>query len=198
MQKRPPLFIARDPAAPTERHVAPAPQTTSKLLVSAVFRQIWSIVVVITLMRVGLEPAAKKIRDFFVGEGTMAAWEKSSTFLILRRGPRPQAVCKSAQLRARLHQIARALGSGSRGADRACRAPCREVYRPVETLLFVGAAVALAENLLPTLIRVPRTYVNHIMRTIMTLCVILSAMAVVFKLKDRALRETSWQYELSG
>jgi len=129
----------------------------SRLVTSSLFRQTWSIVIIITLMRVGLEPTARTIRGLFAGDVRSENWERSSTYLILR-----------------------------------------EIYRPVELLLYAGMTAAVAEGVLPTLISVPRAAMHHIMRTILTLCVIVSAALVVFKIKDRALREAAWQFELSG
>lgn len=132
-----------------------------RLASTAVFRQIWSIVIVLTLMRFALEPTAKTVRDLvaqkFRASSALAAWEKSSTFFVLR-----------------------------------------DIYRPVELLLYAGATVAVFEGLIPVLIHIPRVYVSHVMRTIMTLCFILAAGVMLFNVKNRALQEASWESELSG
>ena len=139
---------------------SPFMQSLARLSMTSAFRQIWGIVIVLTLMRVALEPTAKTVREMLAGKRgleVLDTWEKSTTFVILR-----------------------------------------DIYRPVEFLLYVGALVAVMEGLLPTLIHVPRLYVSHIMRTIMTMCFILAAGTVIFNLKNRAVQEASWQSELSG
>lgn len=147
---------------------------------------------ILTLMRVGLEPTARTIRKLIAGQSAMTDWEKSPTFVVLRSVNAETCVASIIASLFSLHFVTR--DPNKRGSSYGHR----EIYRPLELLLYVGAASAVAESVLPTLISVPRAAINHIMRTIVTLCVIISAAVVVFKLKDKALREGAWRLELSG
>jgi len=154
-------------------------RAAGRLVRTGAFRQVWSIVTVVTLLRVGVEPGAQALRRLLHGGGGpfwgsgggklgggahsavpppgFVPWEKTTAFVILQ-----------------------------------------SVFRPIEILLYAGALGVVVEAVLPTLTSVPAAYVSHIARTVSTLCLLVALGSVVFRVKERLLREASWQYELSG
>jgi MscS family membrane protein len=74
----------------------------------------------------------------------------------------------------------------------------REVYRPLEFLFTVAAVTTLAENFLPQLIALPKAMVQNVVRSTLSLTFVLAAARVVFNVKARVTRESTWKLELSG
>jgi len=74
----------------------------------------------------------------------------------------------------------------------------REVYKPLEFLFLVAAVTTLAENFLPQVINVPKSIMQTFVRTTLSLTFVIAAANVVFNVKSRIIRESSWQMELQG
>lgn len=74
----------------------------------------------------------------------------------------------------------------------------REVYKPLEFLFLVAAVTTLAENFLPQVINIPKGMMQTIVRTTLSLTFVIAAARVVFNIKSRIVRESSWQLELKG
>ncbi|KAA6424403.1 MAG: small conductance mechanosensitive ion channel family, partial [Trebouxia sp. A1-2] len=74
----------------------------------------------------------------------------------------------------------------------------REVYRPLEFLFTIAAFTTLAENFLPQLIALPKGMIQNFVRSTLSLTFVIAAARVVFNIKARMARETSWQLELKG
>lgn len=74
----------------------------------------------------------------------------------------------------------------------------REVYKPLEFLFLVAAVTTLAENFLPQVINIPKGMMQTIVRGTLSLTFVLAAARVVFNIKSRIVRESSWQLELKG
>ncbi|PSC71042.1 small conductance mechanosensitive ion channel family isoform B [Micractinium conductrix] len=74
----------------------------------------------------------------------------------------------------------------------------RELYKPLEFLFLVAAFTTLAENFLPQLMSLPKSIVQTVVRSTLSLTFVLSAARVVFNIKGRIIRESAWQLELKG
>ena len=74
----------------------------------------------------------------------------------------------------------------------------REVYKPLEFLFLVAACTTLAENFLPQVINIPKSIMQTVVRTTLSLTFVIAAARVVFNIKSRIVRESSWQLELKG
>eukprot|EP01024_Parvocaulis_polyphysoides_P048799 TRINITY_DN46751_c0_g1_i2.p1 TRINITY_DN46751_c0_g1~~TRINITY_DN46751_c0_g1_i2.p1 ORF type:complete len:284 (-),score=42.52 TRINITY_DN46751_c0_g1_i2:16-753(-) len=72
----------------------------------------------------------------------------------------------------------------------------KQFYRPLELLLVVAAVSSLAENLLPSLIAVPKEIVKGVVRTTLSLTFILLTVRVLLNVKTKLVREASWLQEL--
>ncbi|KAL3157479.1 hypothetical protein ABBQ32_011943 [Trebouxia sp. C0010 RCD-2024] len=73
-----------------------------------------------------------------------------------------------------------------------------QVYRPLEFLFTIAAFTTLAENFLPQLIALPKGMIQNFVRSTLSLTFVIAAARVVFNIKARMARETSWQLELKG
>ncbi|CAG9461125.1 unnamed protein product [Pedinophyceae sp. YPF-701] len=134
---------------------------------------------------------------------------KSATRLIAANGFKQLAFIVSTitLLRAGLEPVVKAvrlLLAGPEGLDQAAweRSTVfmvlREIYQPLEILLYIAATVAVVEHTLPALIAVPGAYVAHVMRTIMTLSFIITSARIILSIKTRALSSAALKLELSG
>jgi len=74
----------------------------------------------------------------------------------------------------------------------------KELYKPLEFLFLIAALTTLAENFLPQLISVPKSIVQAVVKSTLALTFVIAAARVVFNIKGRIVRETSWQLELKG
>ena len=74
----------------------------------------------------------------------------------------------------------------------------KEVYKPLEFLFLVAAVTTLAENMLPQVINIPKSIVQTLVRSTNCLTFVAAAARVVFNIKGRIVRESSWQLELKG
>jgi mechanosensitive ion channel protein 1/2/3 len=74
----------------------------------------------------------------------------------------------------------------------------REVYKPLEFLFLVAAFTTLAENFVPQLINLPKGVMQIMVRQCLSLTFVFAATRVVFNIKSRIVRESSWQLELKG
>jgi small-conductance mechanosensitive channel len=74
----------------------------------------------------------------------------------------------------------------------------REVYKPLEFLFLIAAVTTLAENFVPQVINVPKSVMQTLVRTTLSLTFVIAAASVVFNVKSRIVRENSWQMELKG
>ncbi|KAK9863272.1 hypothetical protein WJX84_010012 [Apatococcus fuscideae] len=74
----------------------------------------------------------------------------------------------------------------------------REMYRPLELLFTIAAISTLAENFLPQLIALPKGMIQNFVRSTLSLTFVIAAAKVVFSIKGRMTRESSWQLELKG
>ena len=74
----------------------------------------------------------------------------------------------------------------------------REVYKPLEFLFLVAAVSTMAENFLPQVIHIPKGTMQTVVRTTLPLTFVIAAAKVVFNVKSRIVRESTWQFELKG
>ncbi|KAI8470017.1 MAG: Mechanosensitive ion channel-domain-containing protein [Monoraphidium minutum] len=74
----------------------------------------------------------------------------------------------------------------------------KEVYSPLEVLLFVAGCCTIADSFLPQLVGVPKATVNSVVRAVLSMSFVLGAATVVFNLKSRFCKEQAWQYEMQG
>ena len=74
----------------------------------------------------------------------------------------------------------------------------REFYQPLEFLFLVAAGTTLIENFLPQIIEVDKGVLKTYVKSILSLTFLLVACRVVFNIKSRIVRESSWQLELKG
>ena len=74
----------------------------------------------------------------------------------------------------------------------------REVYKPLEFLFLVAAVTTLAENFLPQVINIPKSVMQTVVRSTLSLTFVMAAARVVFNIKSRIVRESTWQLELKG
>jgi len=74
----------------------------------------------------------------------------------------------------------------------------REVYQPLELLLFIAALCTVADAFVPSLIAVPKATVSHVVKSILSSSFILGFGSVVFNLKSRFCKENAWQAEMKG
>lgn len=69
----------------------------------------------------------------------------------------------------------------------------REVYQPLELLLFIAALCTVADSFIPSLIAVPKATVSHVVKATLSISFIFGAASVVFNLKNRWCKEQAWQ-----
>jgi len=74
----------------------------------------------------------------------------------------------------------------------------REVYQPLELLLFVAALCTISDAFLPSLIAIPKATVSHVVKSILSTSFIIGFATVVFNLKSRFCKENAWQAEMKG
>ena len=74
----------------------------------------------------------------------------------------------------------------------------KEVYAPLEVLLFVAGCCTLADAFLPQLLGAPRAAVHAAVRAALSLSFVLGAASVVLNLKTRVCKERAWQSEMQG
>ncbi|KXZ55407.1 hypothetical protein GPECTOR_3g59 [Gonium pectorale] len=74
----------------------------------------------------------------------------------------------------------------------------KEVYQPLELLLFIAAICTIADSFVPQLIAVPRSTVSTVVRSTLSVSFIIGAATVVFNLKSRFCKENAWQSEMNG
>lgn len=74
----------------------------------------------------------------------------------------------------------------------------REVYQPLELLLFIAALCTVSDAYVPSLIGVPKATVQHVVKSILSTSFILGFASVVFNLKSRFCKENAWQAEMKG
>eukprot|EP00198_Chlamydomonas_reinhardtii_P010846 XP_001700183.1 predicted protein [Chlamydomonas reinhardtii] len=74
----------------------------------------------------------------------------------------------------------------------------KEVYQPLELLLFIAAICTVADAFVPQLIAVPRSTVSTVVRSTLSVSFIIGAATVVFNLKSRFCKENAWQSEMNG
>ena len=74
----------------------------------------------------------------------------------------------------------------------------REFYQPLEFLFLVAAGTTLIENFLPQIIEVDKGVLKTYVKSILSMTFLLVAARVVFNIKSRIVRESSWQFELKG
>ena len=74
----------------------------------------------------------------------------------------------------------------------------RELYAPLELLLFVAGCCTIADAFLPQLVQVPKATVNAVVRAALSMSFILGAATAVFNLKSRFCKEQAWQMEMQG
>ncbi|GIL91970.1 hypothetical protein Vretifemale_19652 [Volvox reticuliferus] len=74
----------------------------------------------------------------------------------------------------------------------------KEVYQPLELLLFIAAICTIADSFVPQLIAVPRSTVMTVVRSTLSVSFIIGAAVVVFNLKSRFCKENAWQSEMNG
>jgi len=74
----------------------------------------------------------------------------------------------------------------------------KEVYRPIEGLLVIAACCTLVENFAPSLIAIPKSTVSYVVHAILSLSFVMATAGVIFNVKARIVKETSWQMELNG
>ncbi|GFR48179.1 hypothetical protein Agub_g10027 [Astrephomene gubernaculifera] len=74
----------------------------------------------------------------------------------------------------------------------------KEVYQPLELLLFIAAICTIADAFVPQLIAVPRSTVSTVVRSTLSVSFIIGAATVVFNLKSRFCKENAWQSEMNG
>ena len=120
-----------------------------RLMKTVAIRQTMGIFAAMVLVRAGLEPLVKLMRQLFRAQGP---WEKSTEYYVLREvGPRylphpslPFLPEVEVQAQPGLHLTpATPLRSG-------------QVYRPLEVLFVIAAVTSFAENFLPQLISLPK------------------------------------------
>ncbi|KAL6751057.1 Mechanosensitive ion channel-domain-containing protein [Haematococcus lacustris] len=74
----------------------------------------------------------------------------------------------------------------------------REVYQPLELLLFIAALCTVSDAFVPSLLSVPKATVSHVVKSILSTSFILGFASVVFNLKSRWCKENAWQAEVKG
>lgn len=74
----------------------------------------------------------------------------------------------------------------------------KELHSPLELLLGVAGLAAISESVLPTLIAVPRSIIVGVVRSIVTLTLIVASARVAINIKTRILRESKWRLEIEG
>lgn len=74
----------------------------------------------------------------------------------------------------------------------------REVYQPLELLLFIAGICTIADSFVPQLMNVPKATVSHVVRVTMSFSFIVGASVIVHNLKSRFCKENAWQCELKG
>lgn len=74
----------------------------------------------------------------------------------------------------------------------------RELYKPLEFLFLVAAFTTLAENFLPQLMSLPKSIVQTVVRSTLSLTFVIAAARVVFNIKGRIIRESAWEMEVKG
>ena len=74
----------------------------------------------------------------------------------------------------------------------------KEVYRPIEGLLVVAAICTLVENFVPSMISVPKRTVHYVVHAVLSLTFVIATAGVIFNIKARMVKETTWQLELNG
>ncbi|KAF6255019.1 Mechanosensitive ion channel-domain-containing protein [Scenedesmus sp. NREL 46B-D3] len=74
----------------------------------------------------------------------------------------------------------------------------KEVYSPLELLLFIAGCCTIADSFVPQLINVPKATVTHVVRAVLSVSFVIGASVVVYNLKSRFCKEQAWQMELQG
>ncbi|GLI60318.1 hypothetical protein VaNZ11_002434, partial [Volvox africanus] len=74
----------------------------------------------------------------------------------------------------------------------------KEVYQPLEVLLFIAAVCTIADSFVSQVISVPRATVITVVRSTLSVSFIIGAAVVVFNLKSRFCKENAWQSEMNG
>ncbi|GIL65669.1 hypothetical protein Vafri_19341 [Volvox africanus] len=74
----------------------------------------------------------------------------------------------------------------------------KEVYQPLEVLLFIAAVCTIADSFVSQVITVPRSTVITVVRSTLSVSFIIGAAVVVFNLKSRFCKENAWQSEMNG
>ncbi|MEW5312234.1 MAG: hypothetical protein WDW38_003881 [Sanguina aurantia] len=74
----------------------------------------------------------------------------------------------------------------------------REVYQPLELLLFIAAICTLAESFVPQVVAIPKPTVSHFVKSTMSVSFLMATANVIFNLKSRWCKENAWQGEMKG
>ncbi|WIA23363.1 hypothetical protein OEZ85_000126 [Tetradesmus obliquus] len=74
----------------------------------------------------------------------------------------------------------------------------KEVYSPLELLLFIAGCCTIADSFVPQLINVPKATVTHVVRAVLSVSFVVGASVVVYNLKSRFCKEQAWQMEMQG
>lgn len=74
----------------------------------------------------------------------------------------------------------------------------RELHKPLNFLFIVAAFATLAENFLPQLIAIPKSVLQTMVRSTLSLTLVLSIARVALNIKARGMREALWLLELKA
>ena len=72
-----------------------------------------------------------------------------------------------------------------------------QLYKPLEFLFLVAAFTTLAENFLPQLLTIPKSIVQTVVRSTLSLTFVITAARVVFNIKGRVIRRV-WGLGFGG
>lgn len=162
----------------------------NRLTKTIALKQLSSILAAMAFVKYGLEPVIRTVRTVTKAHGP---WEKSSEYYILREvrfHPGSPPISHSLQPSLNLTQPSILTANAT--------IPILQVYKPLEFLFLIAAVTTLAENFLPQLINLPKSLVQTVVRTTLSLTFVVAAARVVFNIKGRIVRENTWQFELKG
>lgn len=74
----------------------------------------------------------------------------------------------------------------------------KELYQPLELMLFIAGLCTIADAFIPQLLLVPKATVSHVIKAVLSISFIGGSGNVLFNVKSRFCKENAWQCEMNG
>lgn len=74
----------------------------------------------------------------------------------------------------------------------------KELYQPLELMLFIAGLCTIADAFVPQLISVPKATVSYVVKSVLSVSFVAGSSNVLFNIKSRFCKENAWQCEMNG